>query len=66
MSDPKGSSDDSIGRPTEWREGRYQQPGKAVDQSVVPAKSAEVAPAEVESTPVTHEDYENLTPDRHK
>lgn len=29
-----GSSDESIGRPADWREGRYQQPGKPIDQSV--------------------------------
>jgi hypothetical protein len=31
---PKGSSDEAIGRPKEWREGRYQQNDKPVDQSV--------------------------------
>jgi hypothetical protein len=30
----EGSSDEAIGRPEEWREGRYQQTNKPVDQSV--------------------------------
>ena len=34
MNESKGSSDEAIGRPAEWREGRYEQPGKPVDQSV--------------------------------
>ncbi len=34
VSDAKGSSDEAIGRPKEWREGRYQQSNKPVDQSV--------------------------------
>ena len=29
-----GSSDESIGRPANWREGRYQQRGEPIDQSV--------------------------------
>jgi hypothetical protein len=29
-----GSSDESIGRPANWREGRYQQRGGPIDQSV--------------------------------
>ena len=29
-----GSSDQSIGRPGNWREGRYQQRGEPIDQSV--------------------------------
>jgi hypothetical protein len=31
---PAGSTDDSIGRPGNWREGRYQRDGARVDQSV--------------------------------
>ncbi len=30
----EGSTDESIGRPGTWREGRYQRKGSAVDQSV--------------------------------
>jgi hypothetical protein len=32
----KGTTDDSIGRPGPWREGRYQQAGEALDNSVAP------------------------------
>jgi hypothetical protein len=31
---PAGSTDESIGRPADWREGRYQRSGARVDQSV--------------------------------
>lgn len=31
---PAGSTDQAIGRPGEWREGRYQRSGARVDQSV--------------------------------
>jgi hypothetical protein len=31
---PSGSTDESIGRPAGWREGRYQRSGAPVDQSV--------------------------------
>jgi hypothetical protein len=58
MSEPKGSADEAIGRPKEWREGRYQQPGKPVDQSVEkPADEPDSEPDTV-STPVTRADYE--------
>jgi len=30
----KATSDQAIGRPRNWREGRYQQPGQPIDQSV--------------------------------
>jgi hypothetical protein len=54
----KGSSDESIGRPAEWREGRYQQPGKPVNESVqIPADERNRSP-EPKSTPVTRRDYE--------
>jgi hypothetical protein len=32
----KGTTDDDIGRPGPWREGRYQQAGEALDNSVAP------------------------------
>lgn len=62
MSDSKGSSDEAIGRPREWREGRYQQPGRGVDQGVVPPDNGDAPAPEVVSTPVTRDDYEDLTP----
>jgi hypothetical protein len=58
MSDSKGSSDKAIGRPGEWREGRYQEAGKPVDQSVKPSPETAEKPSDVISTPVTKRDYE--------
>jgi hypothetical protein len=56
MSKTKGSSDEAIGRPEEWREGRYQRGGQSVDRSV--DKSPETdQPHEEMSTPVTQKDY---------
>jgi hypothetical protein len=52
-----GSSDESIGRPREWREGRYQQPGKPVDQSVNDP-SQRIKKEDPRDRPVTREDYE--------
>lgn len=55
--DTKGTSDESIGRPREWREGRYQQPGKPLDQSVNdPAQR--IKEEDPRDRPVTREDYE--------
>jgi hypothetical protein len=34
MAHSKGTSDQDIGRPESWREGRYQKSGRPVDQSV--------------------------------
>ena len=56
MSKTKGSSDEAIGRPDEWREGRYQRGGHPVDRSV--DKSSETDHArDTVSTPVTEKDY---------
>ncbi len=49
------SSEESIGRPTEWREGRYEKAGTAKDRSVV-KKPGEAAPDTI-STTVTEKDY---------
>ena len=51
----EGSSDESIGRPAEWREGRYEKAGSALDNSVV-KKPGEIAP-DTTSTTVTEKDY---------
>jgi hypothetical protein len=51
-----GSSDESIGRPAEWREGRYEKVGTALDNSVV-KKPGEIAP-DTASTTVTEKDYQ--------
>ena len=62
MTEPKGKSDESIGRPSEWGEERYQQPGKPVSHSVAePSRKNPPAPDKV-STPVTRKHYENLKP----
>jgi hypothetical protein len=62
MSEPTGTSDEEIGRPAEWREGRYEQAGKPIDQSVNdPSQDADKAPDTL-STPVTLEDYEVRKP----
>ena len=58
MNDTKGSSDESIGRPGEWREGRYQQPGKPVERSVKDPQESEADSHDTVSTPVTRKDYE--------
>ncbi|HEX3847989.1 MAG TPA: hypothetical protein VHV81_11470 [Steroidobacteraceae bacterium] len=55
---PVGSSDRSIGRPGPWREGRYEQPGKPVDRSVLTPGGDAAASSDPVSTPVTREDYE--------
>jgi hypothetical protein len=57
MNCSEGSSDEDIGRPGPWREGRYQQPGKSVDESVKTPPGASPTKGPV-STPVTLEDYE--------
>lgn len=51
-----GSSDESIGRPTEWREGRYEKAGTPINGSVV-KKPGEVPP-DTTSTTVTERDYQ--------
>ena len=33
-SPPRTTADESIGRPEDWREGRYQKPGERVDETV--------------------------------
>jgi hypothetical protein len=58
MSQTEGSSDEAIGRPQEWREGRYQQPGKPVDKTVADPPDAKDRPTDTVSTPVTRSDYD--------
>jgi hypothetical protein len=54
-----GSTDESIGRPGNWREGRYQRAGARVDQSVnQPGQSAPKPPPQEQQKPVTQRDYE--------
>ncbi|HEY4445075.1 MAG TPA: hypothetical protein VGN30_12395 [Steroidobacteraceae bacterium] len=61
MSKTKGSSDEAIGRPDEWREGRYQIDGDSVDRSVEPPPNTD-QPPDVVSTPVTQKDYAQPQP----
>ena len=53
-----GSTDEAIGRPEAWREGRYEQADKPVDQTVKTPPRSKPAGDEPESTPVTRKDYE--------
>jgi len=57
MTNGKGSTDEDIGRPGPWKEGRYQRPGQSIDQSVhTPAGTPN--PDQPASAPVTRRDYE--------
>jgi hypothetical protein len=58
VSDNRGTSDESIGRPQEWREGRYQQPGKSIEKSVITPAGGSDGSTDPISKPVTHRDYE--------
>jgi hypothetical protein len=41
MGNSEGSTDEDIGRPGPWKEGRYQRSGQSVDQPVhTPAENA--------------------------
>src|ERR1700676_3719014 len=64
----KGTTDESIGRPGPWQEGRYQKSGQSLDTSVAPeqpldSKNPVKAPAEPKvvpgpiSTPVHLDEY---------
>jgi hypothetical protein len=58
-SSAKGSSEEAIGRPDEWREGRYQREGDPVDRSVERSPETDKSHDPV-STPVTTKDYVDL------
>jgi hypothetical protein len=51
-----GSSDEDIGRPGPWREGRYEQAGGDVAESVT--KEPQAQPKKPVSKPVSEKDYE--------
>jgi hypothetical protein len=59
--EPSGTSDQAIGRPGPWQEGRYEQDGEPVDQSVITPGGDAAAFRDDVSTPVTREDYEGKT-----
>jgi hypothetical protein len=58
VSESKGTSDEAIGRPKPWGEGRYQQPGKPVDDTVDTEAKPEQQPEAPKGVPVTRKDYE--------
>jgi hypothetical protein len=47
---PSGSTDEAIGRPTAWREGRYQRRGTPVDASVNQPSQTDDAPHDTVGT----------------
>ena len=53
-----GSSDQAIGRPPQWREGRYEKRGKPIEPSVLKKPQEDSGPPDTTSTPVTRQDYE--------
>ena len=57
---PTGSTDQAIGRPGNWREGRYQRSGARIDQSVTQTSRANrpKSPPADQLKPVTLRDYE--------
>jgi hypothetical protein len=66
----KGTTDESIGRPGPWREGRYQKSGQPLEDSVAPEQpldSKSDAPAEPKvvpgpvSTPVHLDEYTTVS-----
>jgi hypothetical protein len=59
MAKSEGKSGEDIGRPGPWGEGRYQEPGQPVDESVrTPPKTVPDADKRP-SAPVTRRDYES-------
>lgn len=58
MGKSTGTSGEDIGRPGPWGEGRYQQPGKSVDDSVRTPPGTVPDADKRPSTPVTRRDYQ--------
>jgi len=58
MTRTDGSTNEDIGRPGPWKEGRYQQPGQPIDQSVRTPAGTSPNPDTPASAPVTRKDYE--------
>lgn len=54
----EGSTDESIGRPAQWREGRYEEGGRPIEPSVLKKPKEGSGPPDTTSTPVTRKDYE--------
>jgi hypothetical protein len=56
------TSNEAIGRPGKWREGRYQEAGQPVSERVNDPSQREERSPDPRSTRVTRKDYEDLTP----
>jgi hypothetical protein len=59
MRKSEGTSGEDIGRPEPWGEGRYQEPGQSVDDSVRTPPGTVPNADKRPSTPVTRKDYES-------
>jgi hypothetical protein len=59
MGKSKGTAGEDIGRPGPWGEGRYQEPGQSVDESVRTPSGSVPDADKRPSTPVTRRDYES-------
>lgn len=57
MGKDKGTTDEDIGRPGPWTEGRYQSTEQPLDQSVLTLPDTPEDPDKPASTPVTWRDY---------
>lgn len=52
------ATDEDIGGPHPWGEGRYRRGGQPIDRSVLAPPGASLHPKGPVSTPVTRKDYE--------
>ena len=59
MGKSEGTTGEDIGRPGPWGEGRYQEPGQSVDESVRTPPGSVPDADERPSPPVTRQDYES-------
>lgn len=51
------TSDESIGRPAEWREGRYEKSDEPLSPGVAEPERRDPGSQHIVSTPVTPQDY---------
>ena len=58
MEKSTGSTDEDVGRPGPWKEGRYQRLGESVEQSVRTPPGTSPGGKTPPSAPVTRKDYE--------
>ena len=59
MTRDEETSDQDIGRPGPWGEGRHRVPGLSKEQSVLTPPGTSPGPVAPPSTPVTRKDYES-------